>query len=114
MVLSSAGMTLQEYHRLADACLSRVARWLETLDPDEVDYSTTDGMVTIEFPDASRFVLNRQSGNHQMWFAAGVRAWHYTWDPAREAWCDDRDGHDLYQRIGRVVSEKIGRAVTVG
>lgn len=106
-------MTVQEFHRLADTCLARVAAWLETLDPDDVDYSTTDGMVTLEFPDKVRFVLNRQSGNHQMWFAAGVRAWHYTWDPARATWLDDRDGHDLYARIGTVVSEKIGRPVAL-
>jgi CyaY protein len=104
-------MTTQEYLHLADACLGRVTKWLEGFDPDEVDYSTTDGMVSIEFPDRARFVLNRQSGNHQMWLAAGVRAWHYTWVPERETWADDRDGHDLYQRVTEVVSEKLGRPV---
>ena len=106
-------MTVQEYLHLADTCLGRVARWLESLDPDEVDYSTTDGMVTIEFPDGVRFVLNRQSGNHQMWFAAGARAWHYTWDAERQKWLDDRDGHDIEARIADVVSEKIGRRVSI-
>lgn len=105
-------MTTQEYLHLADACLARVVKWLEGFDPDEVDYSTTDGMVSIEFPDQTRYVLNRQSGNHQMWFAAGVRAWHYTWDPGAEAWKDDRDGHDLYARVTDTVSEKLGRGVS--
>lgn len=104
-------MTTQEYLHLADACLGRVAKWLESFDPDEADYSTTDGMVSIEFPDRVRFVLNRQSGNHQMWFAAGVRAWHYDWDPARETWVDDRDGHEIYERVREVVGEKLGRPV---
>jgi CyaY protein len=104
-------MTTQEYLHLADACLARVAKWLEDFDPDEVDYSTIDGMVSIEFPDRVRFVLNRQSGNHQMWLAAGVRAWHYTWNPETETWADDRDGHDLYQRVTDVVAEKLGRSV---
>ena len=67
-------MTNQEYLRLADTCLDRVADWLEGFDPDEVDYATTDGMVSLDFPDGKRFVLNRQSGNSQMWLAAGVRA----------------------------------------
>jgi iron-sulfur cluster assembly protein CyaY len=104
-------MTSQEYMHLADECLSRVERWLEVFDPDEVDYSTTDGMVSIEFPDRQRYVLNRQSGNHQMWFAAGVSAWHYTWDAGRAAWLDDKDGHDLYDRVAQAVSEKLGREV---
>lgn len=111
-MLGSTAMTVQEYLHLADACLTRVASWLEDFDPDEVDFSTTDGMVSIEFPDKVRFVLNRQSGNHQMWFAAGVRAWHYEWSPERGSWIDDRDGHDIYARIAEVVSDKIGRKVS--
>ncbi|HZR83954.1 MAG TPA: iron donor protein CyaY [Candidatus Binatia bacterium] len=104
-------MTTPEYMHLADECLGRVTRWLEEFDPDEVDYSTTDGMVSIEFPDRQRFVLNRQSGNHQMWFAAGVSAWHFAWDPERRGWFDDKDGHELYGRVAGEVSRKLGRPV---
>lgn len=99
----------QEYLHLADRCLERVADWLEDFDPDELDYSTTDGVVTLEFADGRRFVLNRQGGAHQMWFAAGARAWHYDWDPGGERWVDDRDGHELFENIGRTVSEALGR-----
>lgn len=104
-------MTKQEYMLLADECLARVQRWLEDLDPEDVDYSTTDGMVSIEFPDGVRFVLNRQSGNDQMWFAAGASAWHYVWDPERGEWRDDRDGHVLVERIREVVAGRVGRSL---
>ena len=104
-------MDAQEYLRRADHCLERVADWLEAFDPDEVDYATSDGVVTIEFPGGVRFVLNRQAGAAQMWFAAGARAWHYDWDAARDTWVDDRDGHDLYARLAEVVSTRIGRTV---
>jgi CyaY protein len=104
-------MEPQRYLRLADECLERVARWCEAFDPDELDYSTTDGVITLEFPDRARFVLNRQSAANQMWLAAGARAWHYGWDEARATWLDDRDGHELFTRVGEVVSQKIGRAV---
>ena len=111
-LLAFGPMDEQQYQQRADACLEEVATWLEDFDPDEVDFATTDGVVTLEFADGKKFVLNRQAGAHQMWFAAGVRAWHYDWDGS--AWVDDRDGHDLLQRIGDVVSEKIGRKVQVG
>ena len=75
-------MNAQAYQRLADECLAAVAEWLEDFDPDEVDYGTSDGVVTLEFPDGVRFVLNRQAAASQMWFAAGARAWHYNWDEA--------------------------------
>ena len=104
-------MDSQDYTRLADACLDRVADWLEPFDPDEVDFSTADGVVKIEFPDGTTYVLNRQAGANQMWFAAGVSAWHYDWNGS--AWANDRDGHDLFENISRVVSEKLGRQVSL-
>ena len=105
-------MDEREFQKRADACLQKVARWLEGFDPDELDYSTSDGVVTLSFADGQRFVLNRQSAASQMWLAAGARAWHYRWDAAREAWLDDKDGHELLERIGRSVSEKLGRGVS--
>src|SRR5712691_2280642 len=102
-------MDESEYRTLADACLQRVARWLEGIDPDEVDYTTGDGMLTLEFPDGARFVLNRQGAARQMWLAAGARAWHYAWKGG--AWVDDRDGHPLFARIAEVVGAKLGRPV---
>jgi CyaY protein len=67
-----------------------------------------DGLVTVEFDDGARFVLNRQSAARQMWLAAGARAWHYGWDAAHGSWRDDRDGHELFARLGAVVGEKLG------
>lgn len=104
-------MDPQAYGRKADACLEAIATWLEDFDPDEVDFATTDGVVTLEFPDGVRFVLNRQAAAAQMWFAAGARAWHYDWDEGAGTWLDDRDGHRLDDRIAEVVSDKLGRAV---
>jgi CyaY protein len=102
-----------EYQRLADACLERAVRALEPFDPDEVDYSTSDGVVTIEFSDRTRYVLNRQTAADQMWFAAGARAWHFDWDASKQAWIDDKEKVELFARIGEVISKKIGRPVAI-
>ncbi|HEY1850523.1 MAG TPA: iron donor protein CyaY [Candidatus Binataceae bacterium] len=104
-------MEEKEYLRWADECLGAVAKWLETLDPDEVDYVTGDGVVTIEFPDDSKFILSRQAATSQIWFAADARAWHYNFDSTTNRWVDDRDGHDLYGRIAEVISERVGHTV---
>lgn len=104
-------MNAQDFSRRADECLARVARWLEGFDPDELDYSQSDGVVTLSFADGKRFVLNRQSAASQMWFAAGARAWHYRFDEGRGTWLDDKDGHELIGQIARSVSEKLGRSV---
>lgn len=106
-------MDHRTFTKLADECLARVARFCEPFDPDELDFATTDGVVTLEFEDRVRYVLNRQTATNQMWFAAGARAWHYDWDETKQKWVDDRDGHDLYARVAEVVSQKLGRAVSV-
>lgn len=106
-------MDRSEFSRLADACIEKLISWLEDFDPDEVDFSTADGVVTLEFSDGQRFVLNRQTGSHQMWYAAGARAWHYDWNAERGGWYDDRDGHELFDNVGRSVSEKLRREVAL-
>jgi len=104
-------MDANEFLKLADECLGAVAKWLETLDPDEVDYVTGDGVVTIEFPDGAKFILSRQTATSQIWFAAGARAWHYNRDAAGARWVDDRDGHDVYSRLAEVISDRVGHPV---
>jgi len=104
-------MDANEFLKRADECLRAVAKWLETLDPDEVDYITGDGVVTIEFPDGGKFILSRQAATNQIWFAADARAWHYNRADDAARWVDDRDGHDLYGRLAEVVSERVGHPV---
>ena len=99
-------MTDQEYQARAAAYLTRVARWVDRVNDDGLDVMTGDGLVAFEFDDGTKYVLNRQSGNHQMWVAAGARAWHYDWDGT--SWVDDRDRHPLDARIVEVVSAKLG------
>ena len=104
-------MDQNEFLKRVDEGLAAVAKWLETLDPDEVDYTTGDGVVTMEFPDGGKFILSRQAATSQIWLAAGARAWHYNWDAAGSRWIDDRDGHDLNRRLAEAISERIGRTI---
>ena len=69
-----------EFRDRSDAALAKVAKWLEDLDPDEVDYTTADGVVTIEFAGGAKFILSRQAQMKQMWLAAGAHGFHYSWD----------------------------------
>ena len=100
-----------EFRERSDAALGKVAKWLEDFDPDEVDYTTADGVVTIEFSGGAKFILSRQSQMKQLWLAAGAHAFHYNWNDARSSWLDDKDGHELNSRLAEVVSEQLGHPV---
>lgn len=96
------------FRKLSDECLARHTRWLAEFDPDELDFREGDGVLTLEFADGGRFVLNRQAATRQMWYAAGARAWHYDWDAEKRVWVDDRDGHELGGNVQKTVAEKLG------
>lgn len=96
---------------ISDQTLSAIAKRLESLDPDEVDYTTADGVVTVEFSDGAKFILSRQSATRQLWLAAGAHAWHYNWDEAKSAWIDDKDGHELVERLTEAIAEHLGHPI---
>ena len=102
-------MDRSRFLALADAAIERVENWLEDFDPDEVDFASADGVVKIQFADGRTYVLNRQTAADQMWYAAGVRAWHYVWDEGRGEWLCDKDGHELFGMVHSSVAEKLGR-----
>lgn len=108
----NTAMERSKFLRLADEAITRVEDWLEEFDPDEVDFSSADGVIKIQFANGPTFVLNRQTAADQMWYASGVRAWHYLWDEERRSWLCDKDGHELFERIGHTVSDQLGRSVT--
>jgi iron-sulfur cluster assembly protein CyaY len=105
-------MDEREFIAKSDACLQRVARWLEDFDPDDLDYSTADGSVTVEFSDGTKFILSRQSATRQVWLAAGAHGYHFSYDSTRDTWVDDKDGRELYPRLAEAISQHLGREVT--
>lgn len=106
-------MDRQEFLRRADACLARVEDALQDFDPDELDYASSDGVLTLEFADKKRYVLNRQTATNQMWFAAGARAWHFAFDATNERWVDDKEGRELFVLLADEVAKKLGRGVKI-
>jgi len=102
-----SAMDESQYLKLVDEALERAATWLEDFDPDEVDFSTTDGVVTIEFADGTRYVLNRQRAANQIWFAAGSRAWHYNLDESTGTWLDAKGSGELFANLKACVDAKL-------
>lgn len=107
-------METSDYQKHATDCLSTVEAWLEDFDPDELDFTPSDGVVTMEFADGTRFVLNRQSAASQIWYAAGARAWHFDYDADKCIWVDDKEGRELFERIAETVGAQLGREVHLG
>ena len=100
-------MTETEFHRAVDGVLERVEAALAGL--DELDVDLEGGVLTIECPDSSRVIVNRQTPNREVWVAARSGGYHFAWRD--EAWRDTRSGEELFAALARVVEAQSGAKV---
>src|SRR3954466_14693585 len=79
----------------------------EDVDPDDVEVSTSDGVLRLDLKDGTKIVINSHRAAGQIWMAAVASAWHF--DPAADgAWRASRSGDELRATLARVVHERIG------
>jgi len=93
-----------ELHELEDA--------FAEIDPDEVEVSTSDGVLRLDLRDGTRIVINSHRAARQIWMAAVASAWHF--DPSGDGtWRAARTGEELRPTLARVVRERIGLSVAL-
>jgi CyaY protein len=66
-------------------------------------------VLTIEFDDRSKIVLNAQAPTQQLWLAARSGGMHFAFDGRQ--WADVRTGEEFFRALSRVVSEQLKSAV---
>jgi len=82
------------------------------IDPDDVEVSTSDGVLRLDLRDGTRIVINSHRAARQIWMAAVSSAWHF--DPAGDGtWRASRTGEELRPTLARVVHERIGLSVAL-
>jgi CyaY protein len=82
------------------------------IDPDDVEVSTSDGVLRLDLRDGTRIVINSHRAARQIWMAAVSTAWHF--DPTGDgSWRASRTGEELRPTLARVLQERIGLAVTL-
>jgi CyaY protein len=87
---------------------------VEALDafPDELFAELGGDVITVEFNDQSRYVINSHLAARQIWLAAERSAWHF--DPTSDgSWIDRKSGAELWAKVAELLSKKLGRAVTL-
>lgn len=94
----------EELHALEDA--------FADVDPDDVEVSTSDGVLRLDLRDGTRIVINSHRAARQIWMAAIASAWHF--DPVDGgAWRAGKTGEELRPTLAKLVRERIGLAVTL-
>lgn len=102
-------MTESEFNKLADETLARIEQSLDDSDTD-IDYEMNGGVLELSFENGSKIIVNRQTAAREIWVAAKSGGYHFLWRDG--AWCDTRDGGELFAALGRYASEQAGVVVS--
>ena len=103
-------MNESEYHRAVDEILARIERAAEA--SAGVDSDLEAGILTLECPDGSRIIVNRQTPNREIWVAARSGGFHFAWKDG--AWRDTRSGAELFASLGEIVRSQAGEGLSFG
>jgi len=106
-------LTDHDFGKRADGFMAEVLNALDEIDPDDLDCMLAMGVLTMEFSDGTKCIMNRQTAAHQIWLAHGATAWHFDFDPETESWSDTKNRGDLRSVLAETIGTKLGRTVTL-
>src|SRR5262245_37788742 len=93
-MVDSVPLSEQDFERFADRDLHRLETALGDLDNVEVDLSS--GILTLEFDDGVKYVVNSHRAAKQIWMAAERSAWHFDFIDAEHRWVAKKTGDELW------------------
>jgi CyaY protein len=95
------------FDHVARAELRTIEDAFADIDPDEVEVSTSDGVLRLDLRDGTKIVINSHRAAHQIWMAAVASAWHF--DPTEQGtWVAAKSGEELHSTLARLLRERIG------
>ena len=99
-----------EFHERVDALLEAIEVGLEDAASD-IDTEINSGILTLEFANRSKVIVNRQTPNREIWVAAKSGGFHFRFDGA--SWRDTRTNESLESLLSRVISEQSGDVIPI-
>jgi CyaY protein len=103
-------MTDSEYLSLAEAALAAVEQAVEASGAD-IDTERSGNVLTLEFDNGSKIIVNLQAPMHEIWVAAKSGGFHFRY--REEAWRDTRSERELFAALSEFASQQAGEAVTL-
>ena len=111
--MTTTALSESDYDSLAHPELQHLITSLDSISSDQIEAELASDILTIEFSDSTRYVLNSHRAARQIWLAAERSAWHFDFSPTTKTWIAAKTGDELWSILTRLVSEKLGEAVTL-
>lgn len=103
-------MNEAEFHRLASETLRQIEHAIEASGAD-IDFENVSDILTLEFTNGSKIIINKQGAAHQLWVAARSGGFHYRYDDTSGSWRNEQNQAELLTELARLVSEQAGERV---
>lgn len=103
-------MTDNEYHQRVDALLLHLEELLDEVASVDLDYEYASGILTIDFPNQTKIIINKQPPNHQIWVATKFDGHHF--DLHGEIWIDNRSGKEFWALLSEAASKQAGKPLS--
>jgi CyaY protein len=94
-----------------DDTIEQLEELLDNCDAD-IDYDTISDIVTIEFENGSKLIINKQSAADQLWLAARSGGFHYDYDAGSSRWLNDRSGEEFFAELSKLATEQAGEEIS--
>ena len=98
------------FHQRVDAVFAGTEVALDDAGLD-IDSDISGGILTLEFENRSKVIVNRQTFNREIWVAAKSGGFHFRFDGA--AWRDTRSEEKLDSLLSRIISEQSGNVMSI-
>jgi CyaY protein len=105
--MANEAFSEQEFERRADESLRALERALSDVDGLEADLQS--GILTLEFADGAKYVVNSHRAARQIWMAAESSAWHFDYVADTKRWIASKTGDELWSAIEGTLGRKLGR-----
>jgi CyaY protein len=102
-----------DFDRVARDELRHLEDAFADVDPDDVEVSTSDGVLRLDLRDGTRIVINSHRAARQIWMAAVSTAWHF--DPLGEGqtWRAPKTGDELRPTLAKLINQRTGLSLAL-
>ena len=104
-------MNESQFNQLAEETMMAVEEAIEESGAD-IDYDNVADILTLEFSNGSRIIINKQTPLSQIWVAAKSGGFHFDYDETSELWCLNGDlEKDLFSQLSLYCSQQAGENI---
>lgn len=103
-------MNDSEFHDVVETTLDQLEEYIENLTDVldlDADSSRSGNVLTLDFEEAGKLILNSQVASHELWLAARSGGFHYKFE--NDAWVNTRTNEPFEAHFVQVLSAQIGQ-----